>query len=52
MEPKKASKKLLSMISLLLGIAAVASSLAYFLYRGYTKRVHDAKWRDYENCGI
>lgn len=51
METGKNTKKL-SIISLLLGVAAVASTLAYFFYRSYSNRLHEEKWRDYEDCGI
>ena len=44
--------KKLSIISLLPGVAAVASTLAYFLYRLHSNRLHEEKWRDYEDCGI
>ncbi len=50
MKGEKSNK--LSIISFLLGVAAVASTLAYFLYRLHSNRMHEEKWRDYEDCGI
>ena len=50
MESEKNNK--LSIISLLLGVAAVASTLAYLLYRLHSNRLQEEKWRDYEDCGI
>lgn len=46
------NKSKLSVVSLLLGVAAIASTLAYLLYRLHTERLHEEKWRDYEDCGI
>ena len=49
---KEDQKKTISVVSILLGIAAVASTLAYLLYRAHAKKVYEEKWRDYEDCGI
>ena len=49
---KEDQKKTISVVSILLGIAAVASTLAYLLYRAHCKKVYEEKWRDYEDCGI
>ena len=51
MKPEN-NKKKISFVSLLLGVAAIASTLAYLLYRSHNNRIHEEKWRDYEVCGI
>ena len=45
-------KTAISVISVLLGIAALASTIAYFVYRIYSNRVYNEKWKDYEDCGL
>lgn len=45
-------KTAISAISVLLGIAALASTVAYFVYRIYSNRVYNEKWKDYDDCGL
>ncbi len=40
------------MISILLLVAAVASTAAYLLNRWNLSRLHARKWKEYEDCGI
>lgn len=39
-------------ISILLSVAAVASTAAYFLYKLSSNRAYNEKWKDYDDCGV
>lgn len=41
-----------SVISALLGAAAVATTIAYFIWRVYNDHQYHEKWKDYNDCGI
>ncbi|MDF2567985.1 MAG: hypothetical protein K0R90_1441 [Oscillospiraceae bacterium] len=41
-----------SFVSLLLGVAAVATTLAYFGWKLYSEHQHNEKWKDYNDCGL
>lgn len=45
-------KTAISAVSVLLGIAALASTIAYFVYRIYSNRAYNEKWKDYDDCGL
>lgn len=47
-EPQKGG----SFISLLLGIAIIATTSAYFIYRFMSERTYRRKWSDYDDCGL
>ncbi len=49
---KKHDTKLMSIISVLLGAAAIATTVAYFIYRLYSEKAYNEKWQDYNDCGI
>lgn len=40
------------LISILLFVAAIASTAAYLLNRWNLNRLHERKWQEYEDCGI
>lgn len=42
----------ISVMSVLLGIAAVASTIAYLVYRVYSDREYSERWKDYDDCGL
>lgn len=44
--------KLMSIMSLLLGAAAIATTVAYFIYRFASEKAYNEKWKDYYDCGI
>lgn len=46
------SKKQMPMISLLLGLAVVATTAAYVLYRYASDKAYRKKWQDYDECGL
>ena len=39
-------------ISILLSVAAVASTAAYFFYKLSSNPADNAKWKDYDVCGV
>lgn len=41
-----------SLVSLLLGIAVVATTAAYMIYRLMSERTYRRKWKDYDDCGL
>lgn len=49
---KKHDIKLMSTISVLLGLAAIATTVAYFIYRLFSEKAYNEKWKDYNDCGI
>lgn len=46
------SKKQMPVISLLLGIAVLATTAAYIIYRYASEKAYRKKWRDYDECGL
>ena len=42
----------ISIITVLLGVAAVATTIAYFVIRVYNDHQHREKWKDYNDCGL
>lgn len=45
-------KSQVSILTLLLGVAAVATTLAYLVFRICDDRSYQRKWSDYDDCGI
>lgn len=45
-------KKPMPFISLLLGIAVIATTTAYVLYRYVSDKAYKKKWKDYDECGL
>lgn len=45
-------RKQLPIISLLLGLAVVATTAAYVLYKFASDRAYKKKWQDYDECGL
>lgn len=45
-------KKQMPAISLLLGIAVIATTTAYILYRYASDKAYRRKWKDYDECGL
>ncbi len=41
-----------SILTLLLGFAAVATTLAYLVFRFFDDRSYHRKWADYDDCGV
>ena len=39
-------------LSILLTIAAVASTAAFLLYRVMSEKAYQKKWSDYDDCGV
>ncbi len=50
--PKSASSKTFSLVSVLLGAALVATSIAYIVWHRYSERIYNEKWKDYDDCGL
>lgn len=46
------SKKQIPIVSLLLGIAVIATTTAYVLYRYSSDKAYRKKWKDYDECGL
>ena len=49
---KKHEMKLMSLISMLLGMAAIVTTAAYIVYRVISEKAYNEKWKDYNDCGI
>ncbi|WMJ23956.1 hypothetical protein RBG61_04615 [Paludicola sp. MB14-C6] len=45
-------KKQAPIISLLLGLAVVATTAAYLIYRYTSEKAYRKKWKDYDECGL
>lgn len=41
----------LTFVSFLLGIAALATTVAYFVNKRMTTKAYLRKWKDYDDCG-
>lgn len=48
----EASKRQMPIVSFLLGIAVVATTAAYILYRYTSDKAYRKKWKDYDECGL
>ncbi len=44
--------RLFSVVSVLLGVAAIATTAAYFLHKLASERAYHNKWKEYDECGI
>ncbi|MCL2089268.1 MAG: hypothetical protein FWH14_07270 [Oscillospiraceae bacterium] len=44
--------KLFRIMTTLLAIAAVTTTVAYFIFRSVSNNAHKRKWRDYDDCGL
>ena len=49
---EKHEMKLMSLISMLLGMAAIVTTAAYIVYRVISERAYNEKLKDYNDCGI
>ena len=49
---KKHEMKLMSLISMLLGMAAIVTTATYIVYRVISEKAYNEKWKDYNDCGI
>ncbi len=45
-------KKQMPVVSLLLGIAVIATTTAYMIYRYSSDKAYRKKWKDYDECGL
>ena len=52
LERKKAHKRSITIISILLSIAAIASTVARWFYKVSSKRAYEDKWKDNDDCGV
>lgn len=50
-EQKKYLKHL-STIRNLLGVAALASTLAFLIWKMFSDKAYKQKWKDYDDCGL
>lgn len=41
-----------SVISILLGAAVVATTSAYLIFKFVSERTYRRKWKDYDDCGL
>lgn len=41
-----------AILSILLGVAAIASTAAYFIYKILRDRAYKEKWHEYDDCGL
>ncbi len=48
----ESSKNPMPIISLLLGVAVIATTTAYVLYRYVSDKAYKKKWKDYDECGL
>ena len=49
---KKRLKGALSLITVLLGFACVATTISYLILKGYSDRDYRRRWKDYNDCGL
>lgn len=42
----------LTVISILLGAAVVATTSAYLIFKFVSERTYRKKWKDYDDCGL
>lgn len=42
----------MTFLSALLAIAALASTMAYILYKIFNNKAYNEKWKDYNDCGL
>lgn len=41
-----------TMISILLGVAVIATTSAYLIFKFVSERTYRKKWKDYDDCGL
>ena len=41
-----------SFLTMVLGLAALVSAAAYFIYRYRSEKAYREKWADYDDCGV
>lgn len=46
------NKKSIPIISILLGIAVIATTAAYIIFKVISERTYRRKWKDYDDCGL
>lgn len=46
------NKKNTTCISILLGVAVVATTSAYLIFKFVSERTYRRKWEDYDDCGL
>ncbi|HIZ54936.1 MAG TPA: hypothetical protein H9671_01855 [Firmicutes bacterium] len=51
-EKEQIDRSFVRVFSLLLAVAAIASTTAYFVYRFFSDRAYNEKWKDYDDCGL
>ena len=51
-QKNKRELKMMSTVSVLLGLAVVATTVAYFIYRIFSEKAYNEKWKDYNDCGL
>lgn len=47
-----APKSQIPFVSFLLGLAVVATTAAYILYKYSSDKAYRQKWKDYDECGL
>ncbi|MFZ2537758.1 MAG: hypothetical protein WAX04_02505 [Oscillospiraceae bacterium] len=45
-------RKNTTVISIVLGIAVIASTSAYLIFKFVSERTYRRKWKDYDDCGL
>ncbi len=45
-------RKNATVISILLGVAVIASTSAYLIFKFVSERTYRRKWEDYDDCGL
>ncbi|MEG0693181.1 MAG: hypothetical protein RR444_08880 [Oscillospiraceae bacterium] len=45
-------KKIAPVISILLGVAVIATTSAYLIFKFVSERTYRRKWKDYDDCGL
>ena len=48
----ESQKNQITVISFLLGIAVIATTVAYILYKYASDKAYNIKWKDYDECGL
>ena len=41
-----------TVISILLGVAVIATTSAYLIFKFVSERTYRKKWQDYDDCGL
>ncbi len=45
-------KNEITFLSVLLGLTAIASTTAYLVYKFFSDKAYNEKWKDYNDCGL